>query len=215
MSVAPPGGNGTMKRTGFCGQACAQAQRRESDASSQRGLNMFHAILLQVDSTAPARRRSQRKRGRRRDAASSSASHARAGIRSRVCAAPPVRWTASSSTMAHSLALTSGCSVQRRKDSSLASPCSACPSAQKCSGRKSASAMPESRWTRAPKCRLVAATSPEHPQHGAHAQPREQNRARQEQAMSRDAAAPAAAIRRAPRAGRSARAPTMASTNTE
>jgi hypothetical protein len=25
MSVAPPGGNGTMNLTGFCGQACAQA----------------------------------------------------------------------------------------------------------------------------------------------------------------------------------------------
>jgi hypothetical protein len=25
MSVAPPGGKGTMKRTGFCGQDCAKA----------------------------------------------------------------------------------------------------------------------------------------------------------------------------------------------
>jgi len=48
--------------------------------------------------------------------------------------------------MAHSETLTSGWSVQRRNPSSAASPCSACPSAQKCSGRNTASARPESRW---------------------------------------------------------------------
>src|SRR3954454_19757246 len=34
MSVAPPGANGTMKRTGFCGQDCAWAAKARSGAKA-------------------------------------------------------------------------------------------------------------------------------------------------------------------------------------
>src|SRR6185295_2748353 len=59
----------------------------------------------------------------------------------------PAMCAARSSTSTTSASLTAGWSDQRRKLSSFASPASALPSAQKWSGRKSASATPETRWT--------------------------------------------------------------------
>src|SRR6185295_18204670 len=47
ISVAPPGGNGTMKRTGFCGQACAAAPLEASASSTApRSLTKPISILL-------------------------------------------------------------------------------------------------------------------------------------------------------------------------
>ena len=48
-------------------------------------------------------------------------------------------------TSPHSANLNSGASVQRRKPSSAAAPCRLALSAQKCSGKNSASAMPDTR----------------------------------------------------------------------
>src|SRR6185503_15540946 len=45
MSVAPPGGNGTMKRTGFCGQDCAWAPAASS-APSMNAMIFFMGVLL-------------------------------------------------------------------------------------------------------------------------------------------------------------------------
>src|SRR3954453_15519310 len=60
---------------------------------------------------------------------------------------PPPRWAASSTTSPNSANLVSGLSVQRMNASSRASPSIAVPSAQKCSGRNSASISPEARCT--------------------------------------------------------------------
>src|SRR5262249_18375614 len=56
---------------------------------------------------------------------------------------PPIRCAARSTTSPHSPSLKIGASVSLRKPSSAASPCNPSPSAQKCNGRNSASAMPE------------------------------------------------------------------------
>src|SRR5262249_25166592 len=62
---------------------------------------------------------------------------------------PPSMCTSSRNTRPLSASFTSGWSLQRRKLSSRASPSMARPSVRKCSGRKTASARPESRCTSA------------------------------------------------------------------
>jgi hypothetical protein len=50
MSVAPPGGNGTMNFTGFCGQDCAPADAATSrPAAKATSLAIFMGILLCCD----------------------------------------------------------------------------------------------------------------------------------------------------------------------
>src|SRR5579864_1828242 len=61
---------------------------------------------------------------------------------------PPVRCAASSMTRPTSASFTRGCCVQASNPSSRWAPEIAVPSAQKCTGRKSASSSPEMRCTR-------------------------------------------------------------------
>ena len=118
-----PGGNGTMKRTGFCGQDCAlrrggdqqRAARtrriREASLASSCGISVLGTFYSASAKARPDRQRERRRRRGER----SSASRARAGTRARARAGrrPGARRAARRCpTRAN---LTSGCSVHARK----------------------------------------------------------------------------------------------------
>src|SRR6185503_6445512 len=63
MSVAPPGGNGTMKRTGFCGQDCACAQERTRPSSKPTSVFMISILQRQGEDQTHGKRRRRRHGG--------------------------------------------------------------------------------------------------------------------------------------------------------
>src|SRR6185503_2870030 len=62
MSVAPPGGKGTMKRTGFCGHDCACAHDIARPRS--RAVSVFMILILQRQSERQTDRQRHRGSGR-------------------------------------------------------------------------------------------------------------------------------------------------------
>ena len=144
MSVAPPGGNGTMKRTGFCGQDCAAAPcEREQRGRAASATSLSHDPPLEAFYSASAKaspRRARRRRGRGErllpvaPGQEFEREHAQpaAEVRGEQRPRAPTR-------RLHQRLLGPG-----EERVQLAAPL---PSAQKCSGRNSASAMPETRCT--------------------------------------------------------------------
>ena len=160
-SVAPPAGNGTIIFTGFVGPrlrrarppakaASASDASQAIDALHHRSSSSFGSHRRSIALSARARTRAPRRARSRRPPRRATLCHSRHGRNSSARSRkPPARCAASSMTRIHSASFTSGLlgpaqeSVERRL--ALRAPC---PSARKCTGRKSASAMPDTRWTR-------------------------------------------------------------------
>ena len=209
MSVAPPGGNGTMSFTGFCGQACAERARRGEQRRGERRmresscLSSCRTILQRQGEREPdGERERRRQRGERllpvAPRQELEREHAQPAGEMRGEQRP--RCT-------HSPSFTSGCSVQRRNSSSAPRPAAPCRAPRSAAAGRARARCPDTRCTRNAQYGGGACFMRTPPTHRAHAGPARGARANSSSATSRERAAPAEPLAEHRCAGRSARAP--------